>query len=203
MLPLPSRLQAILDDAVAYEPMSGCHLWTRAIGSGGYGSLTVGGKTLKAHRVAYELRYGPIPDGLVACHRCDTPSCINPAHLFIGTHGDNARDRESKQRRRPATGERHGSRTHPERLARGDRNGSRLHPERLPRGEESWSRLHPELVARGERTNSARLTAEQVIEIRARYSSGGVTLTALGAEYGVTFQQIHKIVRGKDWRHLA
>jgi hypothetical protein len=91
----------------------------------------------------------------------------------------------------------------PNGLPAGIETGSRLHPERLPRGEESWSRLHPELVARGERTNSARLTAEQVIEIRARYSSGGVTLTALGAEYGVTFQQIHKIVRGKDWRHLA
>jgi hypothetical protein len=52
-----------------------------------------------AHRVAYELFVGPVPDGMFVCHRCDNPPCCNPAHLFIGTAKDNAVDSSNKERR--------------------------------------------------------------------------------------------------------
>lgn len=90
---------------------SGCWLWTGARDRDGYGNTTLAGKHLKAHRYAYFLTYGPIPDGMKVCHRCDNPSCCNPAHLFLGTDRDNWHDANSKGRRRfdTARGERSAS----------------------------------------------------------------------------------------------
>jgi hypothetical protein len=77
---------------------NGCWEWTGAKSPEGYGRLGFEGKVSYAHRVAWILTHGPIPDGFMACHRCDNPSCINPDHLFLGDSGDNARDRENKHR---------------------------------------------------------------------------------------------------------
>lgn len=71
-----------------------CWPWRAKKNAKGYGCFS----DLKAHRVAYELLRDPIPEGKVACHHCDNPSCCNPYHLFIGTHQDNADDAVSKGR---------------------------------------------------------------------------------------------------------
>lgn len=84
----------------------GCWEWTAA-NSRGYGKFRLGGKTLAAHRVSYEWANGPIPDGLVVMHTCDNPPCVRPAHLRLGTHGDNAVDRDRKGRARQLAGEAH------------------------------------------------------------------------------------------------
>lgn len=84
---------------VSPEPNSGCWLWTAAISTNGYGLLsTTRSRQVRAHRFAYESMHGPIPDGLYICHRCDTPSCVNPDHLFLGTPRDNLNDAKSKGR---------------------------------------------------------------------------------------------------------
>jgi hypothetical protein len=88
------------------ESSNSCWLWT-ASGLGGgknqfYGQFTItrDGKQYHtyAHRVSWELHNGPIPDGLSVLHKCDTPRCVNPAHLFLGTHTDNMRDAAAKHR---------------------------------------------------------------------------------------------------------
>src|SRR5690606_28396088 len=85
-----------------WEPVTetGCWLWTGAAGR--YGILVVRrngkSKTLRAHRVAYELFRGEVPAGQVVCHRCDVPFCVNPDHLFTGTQRDNLLDGVRKGR---------------------------------------------------------------------------------------------------------
>lgn len=80
-----------------------CWLWTAHTSSGkGYGRLGEGGKGgkyLHAHRVSYELHNGPIPDGYVVMHQCDNPSCVNPAHLSVGTTAQNIKDAYNKGRK--------------------------------------------------------------------------------------------------------
>jgi hypothetical protein len=86
--------------------ITGCWDWQRAKDKDGYGKITVGRRHLRAHRHSWELVNGPMPDELLACHACDNPGCVNPAHIFPGTHKDNHDDRGRKGR--TATGERGG-----------------------------------------------------------------------------------------------
>lgn len=69
-----------------------CWLWTAAKEHSGHGALSYKNKLMQAHRVAYVLAHGSIPDGLIICHRCNVPACVNPSHLYAGTHQDNMRD---------------------------------------------------------------------------------------------------------------
>jgi hypothetical protein len=76
-----------------------------------YGTFFINGKVDKAHRAAYTMFLGPIPEGLCVLHKCDTPACVNPEHLFVGTKEDNAKDMISKnrggQRKAPIKGSAH------------------------------------------------------------------------------------------------
>jgi hypothetical protein len=70
-----------------------CHLWTAVKSGHGYGHISVKGKPYAAHRAAWELVNGPIPDGLLVRHSCHNRACVNPEHLSVGTHQDNADDK--------------------------------------------------------------------------------------------------------------
>lgn len=75
-----------------------CWPWLAASDPRGYGRFRVHDRTWLAHRVAWILTFGPIPKGLETCHKCDSPSCCNPYHLFLGTHKDNMVDASRKGR---------------------------------------------------------------------------------------------------------
>ena len=86
-------------EKIMYEPNTGCWLWTAAYNEGGYGILRINKKNVRAHRLSYEMHVGPIPEGLFVCHKCDTPACCNPTHLFIEKYrGHNDQDRCDKGR---------------------------------------------------------------------------------------------------------
>jgi hypothetical protein len=81
----------------------GCWEWSAATRLCGYGVLNVLGRTVDAHRISWELHYGPIPRGMVVCHRCDNPPCVRPDHLFLGTKRDNTHDMLRKGRGKNGT----------------------------------------------------------------------------------------------------
>jgi hypothetical protein len=87
-------------------PKSQCWLWTGALNEKGYGSFRDKGKSRTASRVAYEIhKRRLVPKGRCVCHSCDTPACVNPHHLFLGSHQKNMTDRNQKGRARGPLGE--------------------------------------------------------------------------------------------------
>lgn len=76
----------------------GCWPWAAGRNDKGYGMFRVEGRDRRAHRIAWTLTNGPIPDGLLVLHECDNPPCVNPAHLHLGTDADNARERDERGR---------------------------------------------------------------------------------------------------------
>lgn len=163
----------------------GCWIWAAGTTSAGYGRFSFNKREGLAHRFSYQYFIGAIPEGMYICHRCDNPSCVNPAHLFAATQKDNLADMVRKGR-----------------ACFGDRNGSRIHPERVRRGDNHPFKLHPEKIQRGEAHSQAKLTENQVREIRQRFVAGGVNYPQLAHEYGVNKATISDIVNRRYWKHI-
>lgn len=103
----------------------GCWLWTASLDGSGYGRIQRIGAVTGAHRVSWELHYGPIPSGMSVLHKCDVRNCVRPDHLFLGTNADNMRDMREK-------GRSHAPRPQPPGTRAGERNGrSKLTPEQV------------------------------------------------------------------------
>ena len=167
------------DALLAHEPNTGCWLWGGATSYSGYGNAWFdadgsGKRQMATHRVAWIREFGPIPDGLVVCHKCDVKQCCNPAHLFVGTHSENTRDMIAKGRWKPIP---HESRA---------------------RGEKHRSVTSPQTLKRGSKHHSAKITEADVLDIRASTES----LSTLSERYGMTATTLSKVRRGLIWRHV-
>jgi len=99
------------------EKSDNCWLWRGNCSSNGYGRTLYRRKHYGAHRLSWQIHFGPIPDDLVVCHSCDVRNCVNPAHLFLGTPADNVHDCWAKGRHL------HLSVTNPECVPRGETSG--------------------------------------------------------------------------------
>jgi hypothetical protein len=153
-----------------------CWLWLKCKDSHGYGLTSAGGgKHIRAHRRSWMLAHGEIPRGMFVLHRCDNPACVNPKHLFLGTHGDNMRDMYAKGRAL--------SQTRPERLCRGDRH---------------WTRARPEKLFRGEAHQNAKVTFDVAFEIRGARADGA-TLKTIADRYGLGVSTVHRIATNQTW----
>jgi hypothetical protein len=147
------------EEKIAYEPNTGCWLWTSATFRHGYGQFTVDNVTRIAHRFSYELYVGPIPAGKVIDHLCKTPACVNPAHLEPVTQRENVRRGESFIFHQ----------TPPTYCARGHSyddentcvrsNGERRCKRCLRADREKWRVAHPELMRFYNRNYEARRKA--------------------------------------------
>ena len=100
------NLQDRLERNIERIPEAGCWVWTGALDGGGYARVFFNGKSRKASRIVFEALVRPIPAGLNVLHTCDNRTCLNPAHLYLGTYKDNARDRDARGRRTAPVGER-------------------------------------------------------------------------------------------------
>lgn len=144
-----------------------CWEWKLWRDKDGYGHVRWNKKGVLAHRKAWELARGSIPDGLCVLHSCDNPPCCNPAHLHLGTNVENTRESVEKGRR-----------------ATGNRNGSRRHPERLVR-------------RFGDTNPAAKVVDSTIAAIRAAYVPGRVRQKDLARQFGVSQSYVSLVVREK------
>lgn len=174
--PLADRLWAKVTKGPA------CWEWTGTVnkktGHGRIGSGGWHGPLVYVHRASWELHFGPVPTGLEVCHRCDNGRCVNPAHLFLGTHAENMADMMRKDR-----------------AARGQRNG------RARAATPSRPRVQRPSTS-GERNPRAKLTAAQVLQIRTALA-GGELERALAARFGVRQGTISRIKLRRSWQSLS
>lgn len=182
---MAGRKNTIADFWAKVDKSGECWIWTECRDRDGYGRFRLLGMNRRAHRIAWEMAFGPVPaETPCVLHRCDNTACVRPDHLWVGTVSDNNKDRAAKGR-----------------SASGDRHPKRIHPERTLRGSDHPLRQHPELAARGERNGFSKLTEDAVRDIRRRRAEGE-TLRAIAADHSVNLTCVHKIVMRESWRHV-
>lgn len=206
---------------------NGCWVWNDLHCAQGYGKIRFWFAKLvgnyKAHRLSFRMFKGKIKEGYLICHHCDNPPCVNPAHLYQGTHTDNNRDTVKRNRRKDKYGDEHHSYLHPELCAtkaKGN-HGSVTHPESFSslitkdgrnrceimkkcaaRGEKNGLRKHPEKIAKGSKVGSSKMTEQKILKMRKMYETGEYTHQKLADIFGIFRGNAQKIINRVTWRSI-
>lgn len=147
-----------------------CWPWVGAVGGKGYGRFWFWGRLHLATHWAWIEQFGPISDGLLVLHHCDNPPCVNPAHLYLGTHAMNVADMDQRGRRVNAP----------------------------KRGADHYLNVHPELRRQGQDVGNAKLTNDQARQIRDLLVEGRPP-ALIARQYGVSISTIHLIEVGRRY----
>ena len=198
---------------------NGC--WLFRNNAADYGSMRGDdGRNVTAHRFSYEIHKGPIPRGMYVCHTCDVRGCVNPDHLYAGTHEDNVRDIVERKRHRSdkkmadEASRRALGQERAEALKADYSNGftqSQL-AKKYGVSQSTVSATIRGVVNAGNRSKTPgtrrrmggnfkqKITEAQRIEIREKYATGSFTQTQLAVEYGVTQTRVSDIITGRDYK---
>lgn len=176
------------DGPILRPELGQCWIWTGSRGSNGYGRFRLENEQVGAHVAAYIILTGhkPPPEAPHVTHLCDGGAlgCVRPSHLMADTNAGNAAQAVERGR-----------------VFRGEAKRA-LMLKVVARGERHGSRTKPERIARGERSGSARLTDVSVREIRAEYAAGGVSQESLARRYHVSRRAISLLLSGQTWAHV-
>lgn len=156
----PQDIARFWTKAKVLEGLDACWEWQAGLLGNGYGQFKLNGAPTYAHRIAWELTNGPVPERRNVLHRCDNKLCINPAHLFIGTQKENVADAIEKGRREPIIESR-----------------------------------------RGEKSNWAKVTEKEVLEIR-EMGRRGYSQRVIGEKFGISRPAVNLIINRKNWKHI-
>jgi hypothetical protein len=194
--------EQILDFMSRVEKSRQCWNWSGAIGSKGYGTFC----SFLATRIMYKLHYGTDPGGLLVCHTCDNPRCVNPKHLFLGSHADNSADMVAKNRQQKKRGESASRAMLSEEDVKQIRSSSLTHADLAQKYHVSVSCISHAMrgvnwahisTAAQRRT----LNEDEVRLIRQRHSQG-VTGRELACDFDVSEGTISMLVNRKTWKHV-
>lgn len=198
------------------EPMSGCWLWIGSNGSCGYGNFYIDCRLLRANRASWMIyKGGDLTRHDFICHRCDTPCCVNPDHLFLGNAATNVADMKKKGRDRYPVGMEKAN------AKFCDDDIRRIMADRRPHSAIARDAgVHIGLIAgiksgrrwrhitkgirtsndlpRGEKNIHAKLTKDEVLSIRGDERQAG----EIAADYSVSRQTIHRIKTRRNWAHV-
>lgn len=183
--------------------------------------MSVNGKPKRANRLSYEIHKGEIPKGMEVCHSCDNPSCVNPDHLWLGTHKDNIRDCHKKGRANICKGSKkpQSKLTEKDVLEIREKYNNPYTSSELSKiygvckkniltilHGNAWKHVFFKKLkierksTKGENNKLAKLNEKQIVQIREQYPTKSVN--QLSIEFKISKTQISMILRGKSWKHI-